>query len=212
MLRNGDCCLTIAERVRRVTSGRTAPLIFDLSRAELTETVFSTRLISIALLVFYGIPSAIGPHWHHHHHGDHQHGGHRHGDGSCCAHSGCQTVEQDSAAKQDAHHDCDCQSHSVNADSHQHDTSALATGALAEKAAREQSALGSHANYVAISQDGPCSICDFYSSAQSQKQASVQLTDAALVASLETHVTVRLSTATLCQRARGPPSDLARIS
>ncbi len=166
--------------------------------------MFNTRLISIALLVFYGIPVAIGPHWHHHHHGDHQHGGHLHGDGSCCTHASCQAAEQNSAAKKDAHPDCDCQLHSVSAESHQHVTSAPA-----EKAAREQAPLGSLANYVAISQDGPCSICDFYSSAQSQKQASVQLSDAALVASIVTHVTVRLSTAVLCQRARGPPRVLS---
>lgn len=44
----------------RINSGRTAPEF----RAEFL--LLTQRLISICLLVVYGLPASIGPHWHHH--------------------------------------------------------------------------------------------------------------------------------------------------
>lgn len=37
-------------------------------RAKVVVDMFVKKLIAVMLLAIYGIPTAVGPHWHHHHH------------------------------------------------------------------------------------------------------------------------------------------------
>ncbi len=59
--------------------------------------MFSARVIAVCLLALYGVPAAIGPHWHHHGHSFAH---------NCCKDE-CRSVEgcHDSSA---AHDDCCC--------------------------------------------------------------------------------------------------------
>lgn len=88
----GGVVLTTLHQANRLTFGRTA------SRLVRSHSVFFRKLVVLMLLGFYGIPAALGPHWHHH---------------GCSGHACVSHQLPVSSSVDSVHSHCTCQHHAV---------------------------------------------------------------------------------------------------
>ncbi|MCR9291702.1 MAG: hypothetical protein NXI32_03215 [bacterium] len=158
----------------RLKFGRTAPVCAEL-------VVLSQRLIAICLLVLYGIPAGLGPHWHHHDH-------------ACPQHCHMDEHVHEASSLDDTSPESDCHCHVAAEPAEKATVDPSGTEHTAEPGVLE---LGSHVD--------SCLICDFYSLAQSPAPTEPSLSNSVLVASLTEADLPPSTRSALTTRARGPP-------
>lgn len=146
--------------------------------------MFFRKLISLMLLGLYGVPAAIGPHWHHHH------GCSEHACVSTCS-SSAEPHHYPSA------HSCSCEHHvPASADK------------VADKVIDKKivgNAKAKPTAWTASDRHGPCAICAFYASAQDLPLAFESASQNQLVTSVEPLEPQAPSTSATTPQARGPP-------
>jgi hypothetical protein len=151
--------------------GRTAPVSAESS-------VSSQRIISICLLVFYGLPAGIGPGWH------------RHDD--ACTHLSTTASQQkedgEQVRKERCCCQCSCQSTELEID---------------ENPPQAVSLVGPQ---IVFQHDhGPCLICDFYSQAKNCTCGDLQVVSGLLVTLWPSPALQVVAIEPVSGKARGPP-------
>lgn len=141
--------------------------------------MFSKRIITICLLLLYGVPATVGPHWHHH-------------GGSCCHSSSDACCDSRPAEPASTGHAC-CSKHSHSCDTQHAASSTTESPVPAEPSLSDRDS-------------GACAICAFYAQAQvpgSVAEASSQtgLTCDMLVSNQRSFLSI-----VFAHLARGPPS------
>ena len=136
------------------------------------------RFFTLLLLAFYGIPAALGPHWHHH--------------GQCCAPAQCDSDCEPATAnaqtqKENAALGCHCCEHSSAAKP--------ATDFLTSTAFSSQPSADEH----------ECAICAYYGKASFVQRLTTIVTFAPLVTRLAVISSLCEQHGSRVVRARGPP-------
>jgi hypothetical protein len=140
--------------------------------------LITQRFVAICLLVLYGVPAIVGPHWHHHGHAC-----------SDCNHSAADHL---SGCSSTAGQDC-CHSHGSPQEP-------------SDCKPSEQSGSSTDAVALAVMQGhAACSICAFYAQAQTPLAVNLILCSGQLIA-LTSALSIRwVSTLGIAAQARGPP-------
>ncbi len=168
--------------------------------------MFYRKFFAYFLLVLYGVPAAIGPHWHSHHHcalcdvacadlcdtdaTSHQHN-HRH--------SGHTHLEHSPAKDSAPHHCCSCNHPQHEQAKHASDTQGNTC---------PQAELQHQATTALIGQDedcDSCAICHFYASSQLASLASASDENHSLVESIFSVSLGETQAVEHLHLARGPP-------
>jgi len=155
--------------------------------------LISNRLIAAGLLVFYGIPMAIGPSWHRH-------------DERCDA-SACQltgSVDASAGGTGSTHeHQHDHKHRNASGEQHQAcEQSQTACGTDRIVTSEQAAAFGS---LESIDARQDCVVCAFYTQSQLASRVAEQLADEALLTSITaTYHSVGRTAYAECQ-PRGPP-------
>ena len=166
------------------------------------------RIIALCLLVLYGVPASLGPHWHAHHH--------VHvawfGDAQQCQSDSCGSAETPSSG-------CGCHSigaeathsqtgHSANRDLPQGNgqtsiDTCLASTSHAPKSTDDNAILVLNGAHV-----GHCVICDYYAQAKSLSHTLCLTLNEAICASCKQLTSLSASRCIALAKARGPPLSL----
>ncbi len=149
--------------------------------------MFSHRFIAVCLLVLYGVPSLIGPHWHHHEISCHD-----------CSHiaatSSSPEVDSECSTSSSAAKFC-CSGH-THADS-----TATVDVQLVEHSENKSAA----PSWIVLEVHDPCAICAFYAQAQSPVVGNVTAEAGVLIAASSAPEYLFLSRFHSDSQARGPP-------
>ncbi len=158
----------------------------------------SNRFIAAGLLVFYGIPMAIGPSWHRH-------------DQNCDA-SACHLTGVEGALPEDTHtaHNHDHEhvhgklvGQEIDATPDTHEQAQAGSGSPHAPASKLDAASGS---LQSLDTHASCAVCAFYSQSQLASRLSERPTDEALLHSVATtYLSVGRTAYSECQ-PRGPPA------
>ncbi len=152
--------------------------------------MFFRKLVVLLLLGFYGVPAAIGPHWHHHRCTEH----------ACVSHDQTHSHQAAVPAKASCH--CSCEHHHAAAQN------TAANGSGRNKAVQDEQRRAPKTpawTEASLGEHGPCAICAFYASAQSVAVSFTASCHSELVTSLALLDVSAPSTSLHEARVRGPP-------